>query len=53
MIGGLGSDSLFGLSGADLLDAADGVADLVIDCGPGVDQAAILDAGIDPAPVSC
>ena len=53
LIGGLGADSLCGLGGTDLLNAADGVADLAIDCGDGVDQAPLLDAGIDPTPLSC
>ena len=53
LVGGLGADSLFGLRGVDLLDAADGVADVVIDCGREVDQAPLLDAGLDPAPIDC
>ena len=53
LIGGLGADSLFGLRGVDLLNAADGVADVAIDCGPEADQAPLFDAGLDPAPVNC
>lgn len=52
LLGGLGSDSLFGLGGDDRLDAADGTTDTVIDCGDGNDSAA-FDDGLDPAPVSC
>ncbi len=53
LVGGLGADSLFGFGGVDLLQANDGVADIVIDCGGRVDQPALFDAGLDPAPISC
>lgn len=51
--GGTGEDSLYGGGGRDLLQAADGTADLVIDCGPDADQAAVFDTCLDPAPVNC
>jgi Ca2+-binding RTX toxin-like protein len=53
LTGGLGADRLRGLGGVDTLLAADGVADLLIDCGAGTDVTAVVDAGLDPAPVSC
>lgn len=53
LVGGLGADSLFGLAGVDTLNAADGIADTVIDCGADTDNVALSDSGIDPAPVSC
>jgi Ca2+-binding RTX toxin-like protein len=53
LTGGPGADALSGLAGADTLVADAGAADLLIDCGTGVDFAALLDPGTDPAPVSC
>lgn len=53
LIGGAGADSLFGLAGVDTLNAKDGEADTVINCGADADTAAVHDIGLDPAPVSC
>ena len=53
IIGGSGKDYLIGAEGRDLLLAQDGMADLGIDCGPGLDHPAVFDVGLDPAPVDC
>ncbi len=53
LTGGPGADSLFGRTGLDTLIANDGVADLVISCGADPDNPAIIDVGLDPAPISC
>ena len=49
--GGPGPDIFSGSYGNDVLDAHDGVADLQVHGGPGVDSAA-YDRGLDPAPVA-
>jgi hypothetical protein len=60
--GGPGADRLFGLTGADTLDARDGEADLEIDCGEDSDpwpdgsedtDTVFYDVGIDPTPINC
>jgi Ca2+-binding RTX toxin-like protein len=53
LLGGLGIDQLFGRGGDDVLDARDGGADDMIDCGGGALDQALLDAGVDPAPLGC
>lgn len=53
LTGGPGADQLRGLGGVDRLIANDGLADLLIDCGTGTDDAPTIDAGIDPTPISC
>ena len=52
LVGEGGSDALRGGAGVDYLDALDGEADRVINCGGGVDQPAQYDVGLDPAPIS-
>ena len=49
LVGGLGSDSLVGGNGNDTLQAADGVADVSLSGGAGVDTC-FFDSGLDPAP---
>jgi Ca2+-binding RTX toxin-like protein len=49
MAGGSGSDSFVGGNGNDTLQAADGVADVSLSGGAGVDTA-YFDVGIDPGP---
>lgn len=53
IIGGSGKDVVRGDWGRDLLLAEDGMADVQIDCGPGLDHPAVFDVGLDPAPVDC
>lgn len=50
--GWLGIDAFFGGPGVDTIAADDGVADLRIDCGAGIDPAPAVDA-FDPAPLHC
>ena len=45
-------DRLFGDAGADALDAKDGEHDTTINCGPGGGDA-LIDAGLDSAPIAC
>jgi hypothetical protein len=47
-----GADEFYGGDGNDVLNAADNQADLVIDCGAGDADTAVVDAN-DPAPVNC
>ena len=47
IVGGPGSDTLRGFGGSDILDARDGIADAVIDCGTGLADVARLDL-LDP-----
>jgi Ca2+-binding RTX toxin-like protein len=49
MVGGLGADSFVGGNGNDTFQAADGVADVSLSGGAGVDTA-FFDAGLDPGP---
>jgi Ca2+-binding RTX toxin-like protein len=49
--GGAGADIFNGSYGNDVFDAHDGVADLTLNGGPGVDSAA-FDRGLDPPPVA-
>jgi Ca2+-binding RTX toxin-like protein len=53
IVGGSGKDVLWGDWGLDLLLAQDGMADIQIDCGQGVDHPAVFDVGLDPAPANC
>ena len=52
LVGGPARDNFSGQAGADVLDADDGVADGLIDCGAGAGDVANVDA-LDPAPVNC
>jgi Ca2+-binding RTX toxin-like protein len=52
LFGNEGKDWLFADAGKDKVRAKDGERDREIDCGPGND-ALSLDAGLDPAPLSC
>jgi len=47
-----GADEFYGLGGNDIVNARDGRVDLVIDCGDGDADEAVLDES-DPAPVGC
>jgi Ca2+-binding RTX toxin-like protein len=47
-----GADVLRGLQGADVLVANDGVADLELDCGAGVNDVVLVDP-MDPVSVGC
>lgn len=51
--GSTGADVLRGGRGDDTLNAVDYVADAEINCGPGNDEPASIDVGLDPEPVSC
>jgi hypothetical protein len=51
--GGDGVDALRGGVDSDRLFARDDQSDKLIDCGPGANERAELDAGLDPAPISC
>jgi hypothetical protein len=51
--GGGGGDYLFGDGGDDQIDAADGMHDSALNCGPGAGDVITLDSGIDPAAVYC
>jgi Ca2+-binding RTX toxin-like protein len=51
--GGPGNDSLLGHAGNELVHAWDGQFDNTIDCGPGTDDVAHRDAGIDVPAVNC
>jgi hypothetical protein len=55
LTGGGGEDSLSGEGGTDVIDARDGEADTLIDCGPGNNskEKAKIDEGLDPEPISC
>ena len=55
LIGGGGIDQIKAGGGIDRINAKDGVADFVINCGPGdnAKEKAKIDAGLDPDPVSC
>jgi len=50
--GGPGADELMGGGERDTLNAADGEADVLIDCGGNTDRV-FYDVGIDPEPVGC
>jgi Ca2+-binding RTX toxin-like protein len=52
LFGHVGADSFYGEGGSDLIEAIDDQRDKVIDCGPGHDQGATVDA-VDPKPKSC
>jgi Ca2+-binding RTX toxin-like protein len=49
LVGGLGADSFVGGTGNDTLQAADGVADVSLSGGAGVDTC-FFDSGLDPTP---
>jgi Ca2+-binding RTX toxin-like protein len=49
LVGGLGADSFVGGAGNDTFEAADGVADVSLSGGAGVDTC-FFDVGLDPAP---
>ena len=49
MVGGSGADSLVGGNGNDTLQAVDGVADISLSGGAGIDTA-FFDVGLDPTP---
>ena len=49
LVGGAGSDRFFGNGGSDVIFARDGVADIVLDAGSGVDHRPRRD-GVDPDP---
>ena len=51
LIGATGIDTLLGGDGDDVLDARDGIRDAVIDCGPGVNDRAVIDL-LDPVRLS-
>jgi Ca2+-binding RTX toxin-like protein len=55
LLGHKGHDSYFGLDGQDSILANSGTSDLVIDCGPDLDQAVIDLASVapDPTPIEC
>jgi Ca2+-binding RTX toxin-like protein len=53
LVGGGGVDVFYGRTGNDVLKTHDGIADAVIDCGPGTADAANIDGGLDPSPVGC
>jgi Ca2+-binding RTX toxin-like protein len=48
-----GRDAMSGQRGSDTILAIDGFRDKVISCGPGKDDVAYVDRGIDPKPVGC
>ena len=52
LFGHIGADSFYGMGGSDLIEAIDDQKDKVIDCGPGHDLGASVDAA-DPKPKSC
>ena len=55
LVGGGDPDEIRGRGGIDVIDAKDGDADVLIDCGPGDNskEKAKIDQGLDPDPVSC
>jgi Ca2+-binding RTX toxin-like protein len=53
MYGNAGHDKQLGGAGRDWIWTADKQRDQEIDCGADRDQAAIVDHGLDPKPVSC
>jgi Ca2+-binding RTX toxin-like protein len=52
LFGHVGADSFYGEGGSDLIEAIDEQKDKVVDCGPGHDLGATVDA-VDPKPKSC
>ncbi|MBK8293776.1 MAG: right-handed parallel beta-helix repeat-containing protein [Solirubrobacterales bacterium] len=46
-----GRDVVFGRDGADTIGVADGEADLLVDCGPGIDTVSADPVAIDPASI--
>ncbi|MBK8293777.1 MAG: right-handed parallel beta-helix repeat-containing protein [Solirubrobacterales bacterium] len=46
-----GRDVVFGRDGADTIGVADGEADLLVDCGPGIDSVSADPVEIDPASI--
>jgi Ca2+-binding RTX toxin-like protein len=53
MLGQPGRDRFYGGGGDDVIDARDGVRDLVIRCGRGRPSGRVLMDAIDPAPTAC
>lgn len=53
LTGGLGADSFDGGADNDTVNAQDGVADALLECGAGTGDTLTRDIGVDPAPLNC